>query len=56
MQIKRNLYHSLKTLIQNVFLLNFAYELLMSLNVIHQCLNVIHQTNERIKVDNLVFS
>ena len=30
MQIKRNLYHCIKTLIKNVFLFNFAHELLMS--------------------------
>ena len=30
MQIKRNLYHCIKTLIKNVILLNFAYEFLMS--------------------------
>ena len=29
MQIKRNLYHSIKTLIKNIFLFNFAHELLM---------------------------
>ena len=33
MQIKRNLYHSVKTLIKNVFLLNFANELLMIFEV-----------------------
>ena len=30
MQINRILYHSIQTLIKNVFLLNFAHELLMS--------------------------
>ena len=33
MQIKRNLYHCIKTLIKNVFLLNFAYEFLMSFGI-----------------------
>ena len=37
MQIKRNLYHCIKTLIKNVFLLNFTYEFLISFSI--QCRN-----------------
>ena len=49
MQIKRNLYHCIKTLIKNVFLLNFAYEFLFIF--IEKYLKnslVIHEQNSKV--------